>query len=62
MSQWNTEFKAITKVLKEKGYELNRIKGSHYIYTNGKRTFSIPKICNPMICKRLMKEIKAAEV
>ncbi len=59
MSQWNTEFKAITKLLKEKGFELNRVRGSHYIYTNGKRTFSVNKDLNRMVFQRLMKEVKA---
>ena len=62
MSQWNTEFKAITKVLKEKGYSLDRVRGSHYIYTNGKHTFSVNKNLNRMVFQRLMKEVKAVEV
>jgi predicted RNA binding protein YcfA (HicA-like mRNA interferase family) len=53
-------FKEFVRILKENGWEENRINGSHYIFTKigmGK-TISIPRkknVCQPMI-KRLLKE------
>ena len=49
--------KEFIKILKYNGYELNRIRGSHFIYKNknGKH-ISIPKKIESVIVLRLIKE------
>lgn len=51
------ESKNFQKILKDKGYTLSRISGSHYIYTKGALTISVPYKLNSMIQRRLRKEI-----
>ena len=50
------DFKSMQKILKENKYTLIRIKGSHFVYSNGERTVSINKDLNMMVAKRLIKE------
>lgn len=54
MKYYNSrEFK---KILKNNGYKLERVKGSHYIYKKGKSEIVIPLKLNTMIARRLIKE------
>lgn len=50
------DFKKMQKILKNNEYSLIRIKGSHFVYSNGERTVSINKDLNMMVAKRLIKE------
>lgn len=50
------DFKSMVKILKANGFGLVRIKGSHFMYSNGKRTISINKDLNMMVARRLIKE------
>lgn len=50
------DFKKMQRILKDNKYTLNRIKGSHFVYSNGERTVSINKDLNMMVAKRLIKE------
>ena len=45
-------------LLRNNGYKLKRIKGSHYIYSNGKHTVAVNKDLNRMVKKRLVKEME----
>ncbi len=47
--------RALNKMLKHNGYVYVRNNG-HKIYTNGKRTISIPRSMNGVIIRRLIKE------
>lgn len=49
-------FRDFQTVLRQNGYTCNRIKGSHYIYTNGNNTISVNKDLNPCVQSRLIKE------
>ena len=49
-------FRNFTTLLSRNNYKLDRIKGSHYIYTNGKNTIAVNIDLNPMVGKRLIKE------
>jgi len=37
----NVRFEELTKVLKDKGYDIINIKGSHYSFSNGKITITV---------------------
>ena len=50
------------QLLVNNGFFLCRIKGSHFIYKNGKDLISVPKNLNKMIGLRLIKEYHLAEV
>ena len=50
--------KNFQKTLKNNGYHLARICGSHYIYNKGALTISVTYKLNAMIEKWLKKEIK----
>lgn len=50
------------QLLVNNGFSLCRIKGSHFIYKNGKDLISVPKNLNKMIGLRLIKEYHLAEV
>ena len=50
------EVSSMQKILKENKYTLIRIKGSHFVYSNGERTVAINKDLNMMVAKRLIKE------
>ena len=45
-------------LLRNNGYKLKRIKGSHYIYSNGKHTVAVNKDLNRMVKRRLVKEME----
>ncbi len=47
--------RAVEKLMKYNGYVYVRNNG-HAIYSNGKRTISIPRSMNGLIIKRLIKE------
>lgn len=48
--------KEFVRILERNGYSLNRAKGSHFVYTNGRNTISINKDLNRMVARRLIKE------
>jgi len=50
------DFKSMQKILKDNQFYLVRIKGSHFVYSNGERTVAINKDLNMMVAKRLIKE------
>lgn len=54
--------KDFEKLLISKGFSLQRVKGSHFIYKNGTDLISVPKNLNKMISRRLIKEYHLAEV
>lgn len=37
------DFRSLEKLANESGYQLDRVSGSHYIYTNGQHSIPIPK-------------------
>lgn len=37
------KFREATKILKQKGFTLNRVKGSHYIYVKASFEIIVPK-------------------
>ena len=43
-------------ILKRNGYRLDRINGSHFIYSNGNNSITVNKDLNKMVRKRLIKE------
>ncbi len=51
------EFREFCKILIENGYEQKRVKGSHYIFSNGEKTIAVNKDLNKMVERRLIKEI-----
>lgn len=50
------DFRRMQRILKDNRYELVRIRGSHFMYSNGHRTVSVNKDLNMMVAKRLIKE------
>lgn len=54
--------KEFKQLLKKNGYWVERIKGSHYIYTNQQgNIISVPKDLNVIIALRLIKENNLTE-
>ena len=51
-------FRDMEKILKKNGYSHVRSKGSHKIYSNGKRTISVNVDLNKVVALRLIKENK----
>ena len=50
-------FKDMQRKLRKNGYELDHIKGSHYVYKNNKgNVVTINLRLNPMVAKRLIRE------
>ena len=48
------EFK---RILNDNGFTLQRAKGSHFIYSNGIQTISVPSVkLNGLLAQRLIKE------
>ena len=45
------------KILKNNGYEYQRCRGSHFMYSNGKYTIAVNKDLNCMVAKRLIKPL-----
>ncbi len=43
------------KILRDNGYEYQRCKGSHFIYSNGVNTIAANKDINRMVARRLLK-------
>lgn len=43
-------------ILKKNGYHLKRVKGDHFIWSNGKNHITINYYLNPMVALRLIKE------
>ena len=44
--------------MKENGFELKRMNGSHSIWSNGEKTVSLPVVtCKPIICNKIIKEL-----
>ena len=58
----NEFYMKLVAQITEVGYELKRTKGSHFIYSNGRRTISLNKDLNHMVYKRLLKECGLQEV
>lgn len=52
----NEEFKRMRELLNDKGYSLTRIRGSHFIYSNGLNTVSVNRNLNKMVARRLVRE------
>lgn len=52
------------KILINNGYEYQRCKGSHFMYSNGVYTVAVNKDLNAMVAKRIIKQyhLKAADV
>ena len=48
-------------ILKANGYHEIRIRGSHFIYGNGKNQITVNKDLNKMVRRRLIKENKLME-
>ena len=44
------------KILRDNGYEYQRCKGSHFIYSNGVNTIAVNKDINRMVARRLLKQ------
>ncbi len=44
------------KILRDNGYEYQRCKGSHFIYSNGVNTIAVNKDLNRMVARRLLKQ------
>ena len=44
------------KILKNNGYEYQRCRGSHFMYSNVKYTIAVNKDLNCMVAKRLIKQ------
>lgn len=44
------------KILRNNGYEYQRCRGSHFMYSNGKNTIVVNKDLNCMVAKRLIKQ------
>lgn len=51
---WNK--REFERLLRRNGYKLDRVNGSHYIYTNGSSSISIKPKINKMVARRLIKE------
>lgn len=50
-------FRDMQRKLRKNGYELDHIKGSHYVYKNCKgNVVTINLRLNPMVAKRLVRE------
>ena len=50
----------IQKILKDNGFEFQRQKGSHQIWSNGKNVKVLPVIhLNKMLARRLVREIES---
>lgn len=50
------KFRDAEKVLLRNGYKLNRVRGSHHYYSNGKRSVVINLKLNRMVWQRIKKE------
>ncbi len=48
--------KDMKKILHSNGYEYQRCRGSHFIYSNGINTIAVNKDLNVMVAKRLVKQ------
>ena len=46
------------KILRNNGYEYQRCKGSHFMYSNGVYTVAVNKDLNAMVAKRIIKQCK----
>ena len=51
---WNK--REFERLLRRNGYKLDRVNGSHYIYTNVSNSISIKPKINKMVARRLIKE------
>ena len=49
-------FREAERILLRNGYKLNRVKGSHHYYTNGKNNIVLNLKLNRMVWQRLKKE------
>ena len=49
-------FREFCGTLRKNGYEIDRVKGSHYIFTNGTNTIAVNKDIRKIMCQRLIKE------
>jgi len=45
-----------SRILRDNGFSLNRVKGSHYIYTKEGHNVTVPIRLNACIANRLIKE------
>lgn len=54
VKSWNK--REFERLLRRNGYRLDRVNGSHYIYTNGSNSISIKPKINKMVARRLIKE------
>ncbi len=58
----NVRFEELCKVLKNKGYDIINMKGSHYSFSNGERTLTIVKphgrnkFCHVLDVKEVIKQ------
>ena len=50
------EMREFEPILKANGYHEIRIRGSHFIYGNGKNQITVNKDLNKMVRRRLIKE------
>lgn len=51
---WNK--REFERLLRRNGYRLDRVNGSHYIYSNGEKSIAVKQKMNKMIARRLIKE------
>ena len=54
------KFKEAQRLLKDNGFELKRVNGSHYIYGNGSNTFTLPHSGAREVNKKLEKQLFSA--
>ncbi|WP_026667620.1 type II toxin-antitoxin system HicA family toxin [Butyrivibrio sp. AE2005] len=51
-------FKEFCKLIRKNGFELDHVKGSHFIFKKESRTMVVNKNLNKMVCRRLIKEFE----
>lgn len=55
-------YREVKEILKNNGYSVNRVKGDHIIWTNGKSSIAININPNPLVIRRLFRTYNLKEV
>ena len=55
-------YREVKEILKNNGYSVNRVKGDHTIWTNGKTSITININPNPLVIRRLFRTYNLKEV
>lgn len=55
-------YREVKEILKNNGYSVNRVKGDHIIWTNGKAFITININPNPLVIRRLFRTYNLKEV